>query len=90
MNLFIHIENENVSYLTKCPCQLHLSTELINRTYTMTVERLFDYIFGDNDFLAAYRTSRRIKGFLLLFLFFFYLFFLFYRRLSYWQVAIKQ
>jgi hypothetical protein len=28
----------------------------------MSVERLFDYIFGDNDFLVAYHTSRRIKG----------------------------
>jgi hypothetical protein len=26
------------------------------------VEHLFDYIFGDNDFLLAYRASRRIKG----------------------------
>jgi hypothetical protein len=30
----------------------------------MSVERLFDFIFGDNDFLVAYRASRRIKGFI--------------------------
>jgi hypothetical protein len=28
----------------------------------MSVEHLFDCIFGQNDFITAYRTSRRIKG----------------------------
>jgi hypothetical protein len=37
----------------------------------MPVERLFDCIFGDNDFLAAYHASRRIKGFSFLVFFFF-------------------
>jgi hypothetical protein len=46
-----------------CPCQSHLSTKLIDRTYSTSVERLFDYIFDDNDFLGAYHASRRIKGF---------------------------
>ena len=49
-------------YLSECLCQSHLSTELINRTYSMPVERLFDCIFGQNDFLVAYRASRRMKG----------------------------
>jgi hypothetical protein len=52
-----------VNYLSRCSCQSHLSTQLIDRTYSIPVERLFDYIFGDNDFLVAYHTSRRIKGF---------------------------
>ncbi len=50
------------NYLSRCSCQSHLATQLIDRTYSMSVERLFDYIFGDNDFLVAYHTSRRIKG----------------------------
>jgi len=49
-------------YLSACLCQSHLATVLINRTYSMSVEQLFDCIFGDNDFLVAYRASRRIKG----------------------------
>jgi hypothetical protein len=53
-----------MKYLSKCPCQTHLSTQLIDRTYSISVERLFEYIFGgDTEFLAAYHTSRRIKGF---------------------------
>ncbi|CAF1038507.1 unnamed protein product [Adineta steineri] len=52
-----------IHYLTTCPCDSHLATELINRTYSMSVEHLFDCIFGDNDFLVAYRASRRIKDF---------------------------
>ncbi|CAF3752025.1 unnamed protein product [Rotaria sp. Silwood1] len=56
-------ENLEVCYLAQCPCQSHLATELINRTYSMSVERLLDCIFGNNDFLDAYRASRRIKDF---------------------------
>ncbi|CAF2070555.1 unnamed protein product [Rotaria magnacalcarata] len=59
--------NMNISpeicYLAQCPCQSHLATELINRIYSMSVERLLDCIFGDNEFLVAYRASRRIKDF---------------------------
>jgi hypothetical protein len=52
-----------MKYLSKCQCQTHLSTQLIDRTYSVSIDRLFDYIFGgDTDFLAAYHTSRRIKG----------------------------
>ncbi len=63
-NFLIHLENVEICYLTQCPCQSHLATELINRSYSMSVERLFDLIFGVNDFLVAYRASRRIKGFI--------------------------
>ncbi|UJR38575.1 hypothetical protein I4U23_031241 [Adineta vaga] len=56
---------EEQTYLTTCPCpcQSHLATKLIDRTYPTSVERLFDYIFDDRDFLAAYHASRRIKDF---------------------------
>ncbi len=58
-----------IKYLSKCQCQSHLSTQLIDRTYSMSVQRLFDYIFGaDKDFLVAYHASRRIKGLFFLFL----------------------
>lgn len=54
-----------MNYLSKCPCESHLATQLIDRTYSISVERLFDYLFGDNDFVVAYHKSRRIKGFYL-------------------------
>ena len=50
------------SFLARCPCQSHLATQLIDRSYSLSVERLFDCVFGDNDFLTAYRASRRVKG----------------------------
>ncbi|CAF0811164.1 unnamed protein product [Rotaria sordida] len=51
------------NYLSKCSCQSHLATQLIDRTYSISVERLFDYLFGDNDFVVAYHASRRIKDY---------------------------
>ncbi|CAF3178867.1 unnamed protein product [Rotaria sp. Silwood2] len=63
INLKKKFLNVETTYLTKCPCQSHLATQLIDRTYSMPVERLFDYLFGDNDFVVAYHASRRIKGF---------------------------
>ncbi len=62
-DLEICYSNIEKVYLSICPCQSHLSTKLIDRTYSTSVERLFDYIFDDNDFLGAYHASRRIKGF---------------------------
>lgn len=56
------LENSERSYLRECPCQSHLATQLINRTYGMSVDRLFDYVFGQNDFLTTFRAARRIKG----------------------------
>jgi hypothetical protein len=77
LGLFIYRKLRNnyyylveTSYLSRCSCESHLATQLIDRTYSMPVERLFDCIFGDNDFIAAYHASRRIKGFF----FFFFLF----------------
>jgi hypothetical protein len=70
-----------MKYLSRCPCESHLATQLIDRSYSMSVERLFDYIFGDNDFLLAYRTSRRIKGFFV-FVFFFLISIVLYRLSS--------
>lgn len=72
IHFFVFLENIEVAYLSECLCQKHLATELINRTYTMSVEQLFDCIFGDNDFLVAYRASRRIKGSLNSFSFLFF------------------
>ncbi|CAM4812951.1 unnamed protein product, partial [Rotaria magnacalcarata] len=51
------------NYLSKCSCESHLATQLIDRTYSLSVERLFDYLFGENDFVNAYHESRRIKDF---------------------------
>jgi hypothetical protein len=66
--LFLYLEYVEISYLPRCACQSHLATQLIDRTYSMSVDHLFDYIFGDNDFLVSYRASRRIKGSTLLFI----------------------
>ncbi len=54
-------------YLSQCLCQNHFASQFIDRTYSISVERLFDCIFGENDFLTAYRASRRITGSLIYF-----------------------
>ncbi|CAF1348170.1 unnamed protein product [Adineta ricciae] len=56
-------DHSEQTYLNTCPCQSHLATKLIDRSYSTSVQRLFEYIFDDRDFLAAYHASRRIKDF---------------------------
>jgi len=51
-----------MNYLNKCPCKKHLSTQLIDRTFPISVENLFSCIFNNNEFLSAYHQSRRIQS----------------------------
>ena len=62
LDFFFPLENSERSYLCECPCQSHLATQLINRTYPIPVKQLFHWIFDENDFLVAFRSARRIKG----------------------------
>ncbi|CAF0745187.1 unnamed protein product [Didymodactylos carnosus] len=50
----------NNCYLAKCPCETHLHKQLVERNYQLSVEKLFDLIFGDNEFVRTYRSAQRI------------------------------
>ena len=50
-----------ITYLSQCSCPSHFASQYIDRTYSISVERLFEYIFGYNDRLTEYRASHRIK-----------------------------
>ena len=52
---------EMSSFLSRCPCETHLQHEFANQNFSFAVDRLFDYIFGDNDRMNNYRAARRIS-----------------------------
>lgn len=49
----------SINFLTSCSCQTHYPKKLLERTYDLTVDRLFDLIFGSNDFVRNYRQAQR-------------------------------
>lgn len=53
-----------VIYRTKCPCNSHYDKELLERNYEVTVDKLFDLMFGTNEFVRTYREAQRFYGLL--------------------------
>jgi hypothetical protein len=55
--------NEQVAiYRTQCSCNSHYSKQLIEQIYALPVDRLFDLIFGSNDFVRTYRQAQNFFG----------------------------
>ena len=46
-------------YRTDCPCENHYEKQLVERNYDMTVDKLFDLMFGINEFVQTYRQAQR-------------------------------
>ncbi|CAF1440814.1 unnamed protein product [Adineta ricciae] len=51
--------DQPVLYRNRCPCETHHEKELIERNYEITVDKLFDLIFGSNEFVRTYRRAQR-------------------------------
>ena len=51
--------NQLVIYRTGCPCDVHYDKQLVERNYDTTVDKLFDLIFGTNEFVRTYRQAQR-------------------------------
>ena len=57
-----------IIYRSECLCDTHYDKQLLENTYQLTVDKLFDLIFGTNDFVRTYRRAQRFYGFIILFL----------------------
>lgn len=58
--------NENpVVYRNECLCETHYAKLLIEHTYQLTADKLFDLIFGSNEFVQTYRQAQRFYGFII-------------------------
>ncbi|CAF0821961.1 unnamed protein product [Rotaria sp. Silwood1] len=50
----------SVTYKTRCPCETHYDKQLVERNYALIADKLFDLIFGKNEFVRTYRQAQRI------------------------------
>ncbi|CAF0931903.1 unnamed protein product [Adineta steineri] len=48
-----------VIYRNKCLCDTHHEKQLVEHTYDLTVDRLFDLLFGSNEFVRTYRQAQQ-------------------------------
>lgn len=46
-------------YRTECPCENHYEKQLVERNYDLHVDKLFDLMFGMNEFVQTYRQAQR-------------------------------
>ncbi len=49
-------------YRTNCLCETHYDKQLLENNYDLTVDKLFDLIFGSNEFVRTYRQAQRFYG----------------------------
>ncbi len=48
-----------IVYRTDCPCDTHYDKQLLERSYQLTADKLFDLTFGTNEFVSTYRQAQR-------------------------------
>ena len=51
-----------IIYLNKCLCDAHHDKQLAEHSYDLTVDKLFDLLFGSNEFVRTYRQAQRFYG----------------------------
>ena len=54
-----NIPNHPFVYRTECPCENHYEKQLVERNYDLNVDKLFDLMFGTNEFVQTYRQAQR-------------------------------
>lgn len=52
----------SMKYKNKCSCEAHFDKVFISCTYNITADKVFDLIFGMNEFVRTYRQAQRIYG----------------------------
>jgi hypothetical protein len=53
-----------IIYRSQCLCGTHPDKRLLEHSYDLTVDKLFDLLFGSNDFIRTYRQAQRFFGLL--------------------------
>lgn len=51
-----------IIYQTQCQCERHYDKQLLENSYQITVDKLFDLIFGSNEFVRTYHEAQRFYG----------------------------
>jgi hypothetical protein len=50
---------QGIIYRNECPCDTHYDKQLVERNYDVNVDKLFDLMFGSNEFVQTYRQAQR-------------------------------
>jgi hypothetical protein len=48
-----------IVYRSACPCEAHYDKQLVERNYDLNIDKLFDLMFGTNEFVRTYRQAQR-------------------------------
>jgi hypothetical protein len=51
-------------YRSDCTCDSHYDKQLVERNYDLIIDKLFDLMFGTNEFVRTYRKAQRFYGLL--------------------------
>ncbi|UJR28022.1 hypothetical protein I4U23_009281 [Adineta vaga] len=52
--------DRHMIFRNECPCATHYDKQLTEHTYNLTVDKLFDLIFGTNEFVRTHRQAQNI------------------------------
>lgn len=52
----------SVIYRSQCPCERHYEKQLLENSYHIEVDKLFQLIFGANEFVQTYHEAQRFYG----------------------------
>ncbi|CAF1420286.1 unnamed protein product [Rotaria sordida] len=58
INIQTSLTENCIIYRSKCPCDTHYNKQLIEHNYDLPVDKLFDLIFGSNEFVRTYRKAQ--------------------------------
>jgi len=58
----LYLDNETKTYLSSCSCENHLAKTYADRLFTFNVDKLFQYLFGDNSFTSDFHNSQKLTG----------------------------
>jgi hypothetical protein len=56
------LQQTPIDYRQHCLCESHYDKQLLEQTYGIKVDQLFDLIFGSNEFVRTYRQAQRFYG----------------------------
>ncbi|CAF3574836.1 unnamed protein product [Adineta steineri] len=59
----LSLDNEPINYLPTCSCETHLAKTYAERTFTLSVDKLFELICDDNEFTRDFHVSQKLTEF---------------------------
>lgn len=59
INMQLSSMDNLITYRNECPCDTHYDKQLVERNYDLIADKLFDLMFGMNEFVRTYRQAQR-------------------------------